>query len=81
MPAGIVPCEIVSVLRIVYLTTFAPSTLNWLIILAPAAGTPAVPELELSEVSPPKTISPIAAPETVNVPVVIFDPLVIESRS
>ena len=64
-----------------YLITFAPSTLNWLIILAPAVPSPAVPELELSELSPPNTISPIAAPETVNVPVVMFDPLVTESRS
>jgi hypothetical protein len=37
--------------------------------------------LEPIDVSPPKTMSPKAAPVTANVPVVTFDPAVTESRS
>ena len=40
-----------------------------------------MPVLEPIDVSPPKTMSPKAAPVTANVPVVTFDPAVAESRS
>jgi hypothetical protein len=74
-----VPWEVISVLSITYRIVSVDSTLNEGISLW--AKVAFVPVLEPIDVSPPKTMSPKAAPVTANVPVVTFDPAVAESRS